>query len=172
MFASNSVFYLYLVFAFMTVSTTSNQDDSGIDPACIFDQNLSRKQCFGLKEKIKFKSANACEQSCCSERDCIIWQYHADYGCWIGYGLKTGYPCTERESDWMGGMGRSKHRKTSSLEKFVSFNFTSSDIVNYENTSRKTIAVTGECNNPTGGKRDPDSSTPLECRAACETNAC
>ena len=56
-----------------------------------------RGQCFGLgpKRQLESDTPEACQQACCADNDCAIWQWRADAGCFYNNG---GHGCAEAAS--------------------------------------------------------------------------
>ena len=133
---------------------------------CLFQKDLGSKQCFGLHENKKDKSADGCRSSCCKMVHCTIWQHHPEHGCWVGSNLKSSYSCTERDSQWTGEMYRVySHRKTGAEEAQNRTSFRIDDSAEKESSR---LASTSELQHG----RKCIARTAFECRTACEQSGC
>ena len=66
--------------------------------ASAFPNNLSSVECYGLYST-GAKNADDCRDACCGESMCLIWQFSASNGCWIG----ASSSCSNSTEDWVGG---------------------------------------------------------------------
>ena len=73
-------------------------------PACpddAFPQNLSGRQCYGLRRG-GTTDVRSCQGACCEDEECAVWQFSEQTvggGCWIG----TSTDCDHPNDGWVGG---------------------------------------------------------------------
>lgn len=88
-----------------------NSNDKGIDSydsnKCEWEEQELTYQCFGLGDerfsvvnKSRIATAEECQQACCGDESCGIWQHSPDRGCYYN---KKSNQCMKSNNNYIGG---------------------------------------------------------------------
>ncbi|EKX54513.1 hypothetical protein GUITHDRAFT_132225 [Guillardia theta CCMP2712] len=99
---SPSVITCILILNMLAQAGTADSSDG----LCSFEQRIDGMHCDGLKIDGSILTSRACTESCCMDKDCQIWQYHSEKGCWKG--SQAAPACTASDERWLGEKVRNR----------------------------------------------------------------